>query len=147
MAHHMLYTVLRDSKYSCYAGYLWAPFDTLLNVPRLQQFDQDRVWYHSPFAEFVPNPALNVTELLSSNRTNSNTDNSVANDEGEVVAEQGKRPSAEEAEKLVEGEGGGRFLNSTEKAEWKLHAPPLMISPDPSVNWTVTYKGWWVDWW
>ena len=42
----MLYTVLRDPKYSCYAGYLWAPFDTLLNVPRLQLFDQDRVWYH-----------------------------------------------------------------------------------------------------
>lgn len=52
----MLYTVMRD--HDCYEGYLWAPFDTLLNVPRLQQFQKDRFWYHSPFGEFVPNPAL-----------------------------------------------------------------------------------------
>lgn len=56
MAHHMLYTAMRE--YPCYGGYLWAPFDTLLNVPRLQQFDQRYVWYHSPFAQYVPNPAL-----------------------------------------------------------------------------------------
>ena len=46
-------------EYDCgYDGYLWAPFDTLLNVPRLELFDQDRFWYHSPWGEFVPNPAL-----------------------------------------------------------------------------------------
>ncbi|KAL5519935.1 hypothetical protein ACEPAG_1595 [Sanghuangporus baumii] len=60
MAHHMLYTVLTTSPYSsnCYKGYLWAPFDTLLNIPRLQLFDQDRIWYFSPWAEYVPNPAI-----------------------------------------------------------------------------------------
>ncbi|KAI0044410.1 hypothetical protein FA95DRAFT_260853 [Auriscalpium vulgare] len=56
MAHHMLFTVMKD--HPCYHGYLWAPFDTLLNVPRLQQFDQNRFWYHSPFGEYVPNSAL-----------------------------------------------------------------------------------------
>lgn len=56
MAHHMLYTAMRE--YPCYGGYLWAPFDTLLNVPRLQQFDQRYFWYHSPFGQYVPNPAL-----------------------------------------------------------------------------------------
>ncbi|KAJ7662887.1 hypothetical protein B0H17DRAFT_952953 [Mycena rosella] len=56
MAHHMLYTAVKD--YPCYAGYLWAPFDALLNVPRFMQFPQDHIWYHSPFAgRFVPNPA------------------------------------------------------------------------------------------
>ncbi|KAJ7101322.1 hypothetical protein B0H15DRAFT_1017788 [Mycena belliarum] len=56
MAHHMFYTAAKD--HPCYAGYLWAPFDALLNVPRLMQFPQDRVWYHSPFAQrFIPNPA------------------------------------------------------------------------------------------
>ena len=56
MAHHMLYTAMRE--HPCYAGYLWAPFDTLLNVPRLQQFDQRFFWYHSPFGQYVHNPAL-----------------------------------------------------------------------------------------
>ena len=56
MAHHMLYTALME--HDCYDGYLWAPFDALLNVPRLQQFDQDLFWYHSPFGEYVPNVAL-----------------------------------------------------------------------------------------
>jgi hypothetical protein len=56
MAHHMLYTALKE--HECYDGYLWAPFDTLLNVPRLQQFDQDRFWYHSPWGEIVHNPAF-----------------------------------------------------------------------------------------
>lgn len=56
MAHHMLYTALRE--YSCYDGYLWVPFDTLLNVPRLQQFNQSLFWYHSPWGQPVPNPAL-----------------------------------------------------------------------------------------
>ncbi|KAI0269812.1 hypothetical protein BC834DRAFT_863487 [Gloeopeniophorella convolvens] len=56
MAHHMLYTALQE--HPCYDGYLWAPFDTLLNVPRLQLFDQRRFWYHSPFARYVHNPAL-----------------------------------------------------------------------------------------
>ncbi|KAJ7129867.1 hypothetical protein C8R43DRAFT_673819 [Mycena crocata] len=56
MAHHMLYTAVKD--YPCYAGYLWAPFDALLNVPRFMQFPQDRIWYHSPFTErYIPNPA------------------------------------------------------------------------------------------
>ncbi|PCH40149.1 hypothetical protein WOLCODRAFT_67587 [Wolfiporia cocos MD-104 SS10] len=56
MAHHMLFTVMREN--DCYDGYLWAPFDTLLNVPRLQQFDQNLFWYHSPFGQYVPNPAF-----------------------------------------------------------------------------------------
>lgn len=56
MAHHMLYTAMRQ--HDCYDGYLWVPFDTLLNIPRLQQFDQRYFWYHSPWGEFVPNIAL-----------------------------------------------------------------------------------------
>lgn len=56
MAHHMLYTAMRQQ--NCYDGYLWVPFDTLLNIPRLQQFDQRYFWYHSPWGEFVPNPAF-----------------------------------------------------------------------------------------
>ncbi|KAI0947456.1 hypothetical protein AcW1_007678 [Taiwanofungus camphoratus] len=60
MAHHMLYTVMKE--HECYDGYLWAPFDTLLNIPRLQQFNQDYFWYHSPFGEYVPNPALGDAE-------------------------------------------------------------------------------------
>ncbi|KAL4080928.1 hypothetical protein J3A83DRAFT_4084532 [Scleroderma citrinum] len=55
MAHHMLYTALQE--HECYSGYLWAPFDTLLNIPRLQQFDQSLFWYHSPWGRPVPNPA------------------------------------------------------------------------------------------
>ncbi|KAI0317777.1 hypothetical protein OF83DRAFT_98452 [Amylostereum chailletii] len=60
MAHHMLYTALRE--YPCYKGYLWAPFDTFLNVPRLEQFDQSLFWYHSPFARYVHNVALGDLE-------------------------------------------------------------------------------------
>lgn len=56
MAHHMLYTALQDNE--CFEGYLWAPFDTLLNVPRLQQFNQSLFWYHSPWGQPVPNPAF-----------------------------------------------------------------------------------------
>src|SRR5258707_6707424 len=56
MAHHMLYTALQE--HPCYDGYLWAPFDTLLNIPRLQLFDQSKFWYHSPFGRYIPNPAL-----------------------------------------------------------------------------------------
>ncbi|KAJ7251276.1 hypothetical protein C8J57DRAFT_671921 [Mycena rebaudengoi] len=56
-AHHMFYTAVKD--HPCYAGYLWAPFDALLNVPRLAQFPQDKIWYHSPFTDhYVPNPAV-----------------------------------------------------------------------------------------
>jgi hypothetical protein len=52
----MFYTAVKD--YPCYAGYFWAPFDALLNVPRFMQFPQDHVWYHSPFTtRYVPNPA------------------------------------------------------------------------------------------
>ncbi|KAJ7252611.1 hypothetical protein C8J57DRAFT_1661716, partial [Mycena rebaudengoi] len=55
--HHMLYTAVKD--HPCYAGYLWAPFDAVLNVPRLMQFPQDKIWYHSPFTDhYVPNPAV-----------------------------------------------------------------------------------------
>jgi len=52
----VLYTAMQE--HPCYDGYLWAPFDTLLNVPRLQFFDQRKFWYHSPFGRYVPNPAL-----------------------------------------------------------------------------------------
>ena len=61
MAHHMLYTALQE--HPCYDGYLWAPFDTLLNVPRLQLFDQDKFWYHSPFGRYVPNRALDPSAI------------------------------------------------------------------------------------
>ena len=56
MAHHMLYSAMLE--HPCYDGYLWAPFDALLNIPRLQLFDQSKFWYHSPFGRYVPNPAL-----------------------------------------------------------------------------------------
>jgi hypothetical protein len=56
----MLYTALNE--YDCYDGYLWAPFDALLNVPRLQKFNQDRFWYHSPWGEFIHNPASESAE-------------------------------------------------------------------------------------
>ncbi|KAG9097711.1 hypothetical protein FS749_005696 [Ceratobasidium sp. UAMH 11750] len=58
MAHHMLNTAMRE--HPCYDGYLWAPFDTFLNVPRLMQFRQDTIWWHSPFESiitYVDNPA------------------------------------------------------------------------------------------
>jgi hypothetical protein len=55
MAHHMLYTALQE--YDCYDGYLWVPFDTLLNIPRLEKFDQNLFWYHSPWGTPVFNPA------------------------------------------------------------------------------------------
>ncbi|KAI9443197.1 hypothetical protein H4582DRAFT_2109565 [Lactarius indigo] len=61
MAHHMLYIAMQE--HPCYDGYLWAPFDTLLNVPRLQLFDQNRFWYHSPFGRYVPNPALDPSAM------------------------------------------------------------------------------------
>ncbi|KAG8981346.1 hypothetical protein FRB90_007314, partial [Tulasnella sp. 427] len=41
MAHHMFYTAVKDNP--CYSGYLWAPFDALLNVARLAQFPQERI--------------------------------------------------------------------------------------------------------
>ncbi|KAL0961033.1 hypothetical protein HGRIS_006023 [Hohenbuehelia grisea] len=59
MAHHMLYTAMME--HSCYDGYLWVPFDTLLNIPRLQAFDQSRFWYHSPWGKFVHNPEVSDT--------------------------------------------------------------------------------------
>lgn len=55
-------------EFDCYDGYLWAPFDTLLNIPRLQQFDQDLFWYHSPFGEYVPNVALGDA-LVNANKS------------------------------------------------------------------------------
>lgn len=60
MAHHMLYTALHE--HECYKGYLWAPFDTLLNVPRLQQFNQSLFWYHSPWGRPVPNPTFGLED-------------------------------------------------------------------------------------
>ena len=68
------------------------------------------------------------------------------NEKGEVIAEQGKRPSSETAEEVAELMEG-QVMSDTLREEWKLHAPPVILSPDPSVNWTKTYKGWWVDWW
>jgi hypothetical protein len=59
----MLYTAVMENP--CYAGYLWAPFDAFLNVPRLAQFPQDMMWYHSPFGRYVPNPAQNGSTLHS----------------------------------------------------------------------------------
>ncbi|KAG1749284.1 hypothetical protein EDB19DRAFT_1893618 [Suillus lakei] len=90
MAHHMLYTALQE--HGCYDGYLWVPFDTLLNIPRLEKFDQELFWYHSPWGLPVFNPAQ---------------DNSL---------------------------------------DIGLHAPPVNISPDPSINLTETWKGWGPDW-
>lgn len=48
-----MYTAIKD--YPCYSGYLWAPFDAFLNIPRLMQFPQDQIWYHSPFGQYIPN--------------------------------------------------------------------------------------------
>ncbi|KAH9080563.1 hypothetical protein EDB83DRAFT_2513530 [Lactarius deliciosus] len=39
------------------------PSTALLNVPRLQLFDQNRFWYHSPFGRYVPNPALDPSAM------------------------------------------------------------------------------------
>lgn len=61
----MLYTALQE--HACYDGYLWAPFDTLLNVPRLQLFDQTKFWYHSPFGRYIPNPALDSSTIGDAN--------------------------------------------------------------------------------
>lgn len=60
----MLYTAVKD--YPCYSGYLWAPFDAFLNVPRLAQFPQDKIWYHSPFGEYIPNRASSTDPNLHS---------------------------------------------------------------------------------
>ena len=51
----MMYTAVKDNP--CYKGYLWAPFDAFLNIPRLAQFPQDQIWYHSPFGHHLPNRA------------------------------------------------------------------------------------------
>ncbi|KDN46212.1 hypothetical protein RSAG8_04439, partial [Rhizoctonia solani AG-8 WAC10335] len=62
MEHHMLFTAMKE--HPCYDGYLWAPFDTFLNVPRLLQFRQDTIWWHSPFKDiiqYVDNPAITNT--------------------------------------------------------------------------------------
>lgn len=91
MAHHMLYTALQEQ--ACYDGYLWVPFDTLLNIPRLEKFDQEHFWYHSPWALPVFNPAQDNSLSLG------------------------------------------------------LHAPPVNVSPDPSINLTETWRGWGPDWW
>ncbi|KAI6041382.1 hypothetical protein EDC04DRAFT_2669187 [Pisolithus marmoratus] len=96
MAHHMLYTALQDNE--CFEGYLWAPFDTLLNVPRLQQFNQSLFWYHSPWGQPVPNPAF-----------------------------------------------GDAYHEAT--LDRSRHAPPAIISPDPSLNLTENWRGWGPDWW
>ncbi|KAG2060609.1 hypothetical protein BDR06DRAFT_979380 [Suillus hirtellus] len=90
MAHHMLYTALQEQ--DCYDGYLWVPFDTLLNIPRLEKFDQELFWYHSPWGLPVFNPAQDSSLGLG------------------------------------------------------LHAPPVNVSPDPSINLTETWKGWGSDW-
>jgi len=52
----MFYTAVMNNP--CYAGYLWAPFDAFLNVARLAQFPQDQIWYHSPYGQYIPNPAV-----------------------------------------------------------------------------------------
>ncbi|KAG2343237.1 hypothetical protein BDR05DRAFT_976047 [Suillus weaverae] len=90
MAHHMLYTALQER--DCYDGYLWVPFDTLLNIPRLEKFDQELFWYHSPWGLPVFNPAQ---------------ENNI---------------------------------------DFGLHAPPVNVSPDPSINLTETWRGWGPDW-
>lgn len=61
MAHHMLYQAMEENP-CAYDGYLWAPFDAFLNVPRLQQFDKTRFWYHSPWAKYVYNPATAASQ-------------------------------------------------------------------------------------
>lgn len=91
MAHHMLYTALQER--DCFDGYLWVPFDTLLNIPRLEKFDQELFWYHSPWGLPVFNPAQ---------------ENNI---------------------------------------DFGLHAPPVDVSPDPSINLTETWRGWGPDWW
>ena len=130
----MLYTAMRE--YPCYGGYLWAPFDTLLNVPRLQQFDQRYFWYHSPFGQYVPNPVLGVP-WPATNRT-------VEMDDGEA------NPAFGDEEGIEVGAGGGKAMSEEERQrvrERRLHAPPANISPDPSINLTATWKHWGPDWW
>src|SRR5712691_6105146 len=61
MAHHMLYSALQE--HPCYDGYLSAPFDTLLNVPRRQRFDHDRLCHHPPFRRHVHNRALDPSAI------------------------------------------------------------------------------------
>lgn len=73
----MLYTALQG--YDCSDSYLWVPFDTLLNIPRSQEFDQKFFWYHfsmgltcqtnsmnitlhTPPANVCPDPSVNLTE-------------------------------------------------------------------------------------
>lgn len=56
----MMYTAINENP--CYSGYLWAPFDAFLNVPRLAQFPQNRIWYHSPWGVTMPNVALSSND-------------------------------------------------------------------------------------
>ena len=129
----MLYTAMRE--YPCYDGYLWAPFDTLLNIPRLQQFDQRYFWYHSPFAQYVPNPMLGVpwpasnktVGQLSSGKFGDEDENSSSDDRPDQ-----RKKSKEETEK---------------EKERKWHPPPANISPDPYGNVTAIWRHWGPDWW
>ncbi|KAI6147328.1 hypothetical protein BKA82DRAFT_4152496 [Pisolithus tinctorius] len=64
MAHHMLYTALQDNE--CFDGYLWAPFDTLLNpflVPLpMGSSSTLNASRHAPVANISPDPSVNLTE-------------------------------------------------------------------------------------
>ncbi|KII90860.1 hypothetical protein PLICRDRAFT_548746 [Plicaturopsis crispa FD-325 SS-3] len=141
MAHHMLYTAMQA--HPCYKGYLWAPFDTLLNVPRLQLFDQDKFWYHSPWGQFVLNPATNRSDLMTE-RASERLD--------PQAVERGAAPSKNfeyNRDFFVNGQSGRRNgWNATAGGRNMTgHAPPAAVSPDPYGNVTETWKGWGQDWW
>lgn len=128
MAHHMLQTVLTQhtSPKDCYEGYLWAPFDTFLNIPRLMKFDRSRVWYHGVdgAVEYVDNPAFSQARSLRK----------VGEDQGGL------------------GEGKDKWVVEdvnvdTNTTALRGHAPSARISPDPYGNVTEIWRHWGPDWW
>ncbi|KAI0785245.1 hypothetical protein C8Q75DRAFT_776542 [Abortiporus biennis] len=156
MAHHMLYTALLQNP--CYKGYLWVPFDTFLNIPRLQLFDQSLVWYHSPFAEYVENKALGTSRSTSSGVVSGQGGISEEVKEGEdhglgkLKEGMGRGGVEVTSSDLPQGHGDG---NSTIEAEYQRkekekmwHPPAAKLSPDPtSVELTKNWRGWGIDWW
>jgi len=143
MAHHMLYTAL--TRHPCYKGYLWAPFDALLNVPRLTLFDQERFWYHSFAGEYVynpnlkkPAPKLNVTTTVSP------IPNPTPQEPQRTQVVKPNVPVSYTAPVLNESALGIQVDGNYNKSR---HATPVVVGPDPKVDWTVGWRGWGPDWW
>ncbi|EPQ54498.1 hypothetical protein GLOTRDRAFT_77044, partial [Gloeophyllum trabeum ATCC 11539] len=139
MAHHMLYTAL--TQHPCYKGYLWAPFDALLNVPRLTLFDQERFWYHSFAGEYVWNPALtgpppNVTTTTPGSEERQERHGVSAGERIPNVRVQEDPPVRNDSAPVMDG-----------NYDQNRHATPVVVGPDPEVDWTVGWRGWGPDWW